>query len=374
MRGVAILSVFFYHAFYWSYGGLQFERPARLFIQAFRFGWLGVNLFFVLSGFLITGILLDSRSSPQYFQRFYIRRALRILPIFYLVLFLLALMPDQSHSFLWMSFFYLSNIAPLFGIPMSYPILWSLAVEEHFYFLWPLIVRKISSRGVLWVASGIAVAAPLLRALHFSPAMPEGFTYLSWLVADGLAMGAILAVYVRGPQCTRKDFALVSAAALGLAVLMIAVGVPFGILSRVRLLGASLLLTAAHLFFAGLLGMTLLVGTSRWSKVVNRPVLQFFGEISYGLYLIHLLVSFWYDSVIKAYFPDLQPSNGHFHLVLMRFAVSGGVATGLAFLSRRFFEERFLRMKDRFAGPSSVDGLSARWQLILHGFRDRLTR
>jgi peptidoglycan/LPS O-acetylase OafA/YrhL len=224
LRGIAILSVFIYHALYLSYGNYHFERPAELLIQATRFGWLGVNLFFVLSGFLITGILLDSKSNRHYFKRFYVRRALRILPIFYLILFLLAWMPSQSRAFLWMSFFYLSNIAPLFGIPMAYPILWSLSVGEHFYFFWPLFVRRISSQGVFWVATAISVIVPILRAFHFTPVSFEGLNYLTWLVADGLAMGAILAVYVRQPQCTRQSLARVSIGAMALAALILAAG------------------------------------------------------------------------------------------------------------------------------------------------------
>jgi peptidoglycan/LPS O-acetylase OafA/YrhL len=204
LRGIAILAVVFYHAFHWSYGSYEFGQFGRLLIRASRIGWLGVNLFFVLSGFLITGILLDSRPSPSYFRRFYVRRALRILPIFYLVLFLLIWIPNQSHAFLWMSFFYLSNLAPLFGVPMTYPILWSLAVEEHFCFFWPFVVRKLSNPGVLWVATAIAAIVPALRALHYSAVSSEGLIYLTWLVADGLAMGAMLAVFVRRPQCTRE--------------------------------------------------------------------------------------------------------------------------------------------------------------------------
>jgi hypothetical protein len=205
--------------------------------------------------FTLLGVLAwtEFASRPNYFKRFYVRRALRILPIFYLILFLLVWMLSQSRAFLWMSFFYLSNIAPLFGIPMTYPILWSLSVAEHFYFFWPFVVRKISSQGVFWVATSISVIVPILRAYHFSPVSFEGFNYLTWLVADGLAMGAILAaVYVRQPQCTRESLARVSIGAMALAVLIFAAGASFGILSRIQMLGASLLLTAAHLFFTGL--------------------------------------------------------------------------------------------------------------------------
>ena len=129
IRGIAILSVLFYHGFFWSNGVTGLQGAARLFVQLTRFGWLGVNLFFVLSGFLITGILVESKQRIDYYKRFYIRRALRILPAFYALLLVLALMPSQNGRYLFLSFFYLSNLAPLFAIPMTYAMPLSLAVE-----------------------------------------------------------------------------------------------------------------------------------------------------------------------------------------------------------------------------------------------------
>ncbi len=148
-RGIAILSVLFYHGFFWSNGVTGLQGAARFFVQLTRFGWLGVNLFFVLSGFLITGILIESKQRTDYYKRFYIRRALRILPAFYAVLLVLTLMPSQNGRYLFLSFFYLSNLATLFAIPMTYTMLWSLAV--------------------------------------------------AWFVADGLATGAMLVLFVRIP-------------------------------------------------------------------------------------------------------------------------------------------------------------------------------
>ena len=87
VRGVAVISGLLLHAFYWQYSHLRFTGTARLILLATQPGWLGVNLFFVLSGFLITGILVDSKDKPQYFRRFYWRRALRMLPAYYLLLF-----------------------------------------------------------------------------------------------------------------------------------------------------------------------------------------------------------------------------------------------------------------------------------------------
>jgi peptidoglycan/LPS O-acetylase OafA/YrhL len=105
LRGIAILLVVFYHGFFWSSNLVGLTGLPRLAVNATRLGWLGVNLFFVLSGFLITGILEDSKNSPHFFRRFYIRRALRILPAYYGLLLLLAFVPLQNGSYLLLSCF-----------------------------------------------------------------------------------------------------------------------------------------------------------------------------------------------------------------------------------------------------------------------------
>ena len=103
-----------------------------------------------------------------------------------------------------------------------------------------------------------------------------------------------------------------------------------------------------HIFFAGILVLFLLVGSSARKGWVNIATLQFFGYISYGLYLIHLLVFRIYDRVSRKFWPPLLPSDGHFLLVVFRFLIAGGLAVGFAYLSRRYFEEAFLKLKDRF--------------------------
>jgi|SRR5947209_12757957 len=120
VRGLAILGVVFLHAFYWPYSRLHFSRPAHIFIQLTQPGWMGVNLFFVLSGFLITGILIDSLDKRNYYKRFYVRRILRILPAYYAVLILLLVLGRSSLAYFGLSFIYLSNMTNLFGVPQSY--------------------------------------------------------------------------------------------------------------------------------------------------------------------------------------------------------------------------------------------------------------
>jgi len=119
------------------------------------------------------------------------------------------------------------------------------------------------------------------------------------------------------------------------------------------LLGASLQWTTINVFFSGVLLLFLVAGSGAAKRFVDIPALRFLGYISYGLYLDHLLAFRLYDRIFRHYGPGLMPSNGHFELVLLRFAVGGGAAIGVAYLSRRFYEERFLRLKDSLVPDSS---------------------
>jgi len=171
IRGIAVLLVLFFHGFGFRYGVQGLSGFPKLFVAATLPGWMGVNLFFVLSGFLITGILLDTKPKADYYRSFYTRRALRILPLYYGVLLLLAVLTrtgwvnrQASWAFLGLSFFYLSNVTGLFGVPMQYGVLWSLAVEEHFYLLWPAAVRSLSRYRVAIAGVIICILCPCLRA------------------------------------------------------------------------------------------------------------------------------------------------------------------------------------------------------------------
>jgi peptidoglycan/LPS O-acetylase OafA/YrhL len=128
---------------------------------------------------------------------------------------------------------------------------------------------------------------------------------------------------------------------------MAAIGAPFGILTRERLLGAALQFTTVHLFFAGVLLLVLLAGSGNFWRYVNVVWLQFFGYISYGLYLIHMLIFRLWDSLTRGPLPQLEPRDYRFDLVLLRFGAVLVVATLVSFLSRKYYEEKFLRLKDK---------------------------
>jgi peptidoglycan/LPS O-acetylase OafA/YrhL len=354
IRGVAVFLVVFFHGFGFRYELQGLSGIPKLFVAATLPGWIGVNLFFVLSGFLITGILLDTKSDAHYYRTFYTRRALRILPLYYAVLLLLAVLTrtgwvnrHASWPFLILSFLYLSNVTELFGVTMQYGVLWSLAVEEHFYLLWPAAVRSISRRGVAIVSMLICVLCPSLRLFYALHGYDPGAGY-TWLVADGLAIGALLAAVARGPWRSRNDMRNVTVICFASSLTMFAVGYPFGILRASRLLGFTLRETALNVLFAGVVALTLLAGTSRWEALVNRPVLQFFGQISYGVYLIHMLIFDLEDHVLGRVLLNLSAVSGRFGVMVLRFSIAGGFTVAIAYLSRWYFEEPFLRMKGRF--------------------------
>jgi peptidoglycan/LPS O-acetylase OafA/YrhL len=348
LRGIAILGVLFFHGFRADYGELPFTGARRLFIFATQPGSLGVNLFFVLSGFLITGILLESRSRPDYYRRFYTRRALRILPAYYSLLILLGILHQASAGFLGLSFIYLSNVTNLFGVSMDYHPLWSLAVEEHYYIVWPSVVKNLKPRLLAQFSLAICLVIPLARAVAFHYGHMLGGEWYTWFAADGLAAGSLLAIVLRS-SISRKHAAAGAAILLLIAPILMVAGAPFGMLSRQSILGASLQITLVNVFFAGVLLLFLIVGSSPKSKLVRSSFLEFFGYISYGLYLVHPMIFRIYDKVAGKFWPWLQPSAGHFGLIVLRFAVVSIMAVSLAYISRKYYEEWFLQLKDRIA-------------------------
>jgi peptidoglycan/LPS O-acetylase OafA/YrhL len=340
--------VLFFHGFRAEYGDLAFTGVRRSFLFATQYGAFGVNLFFVLSGFLITGILLDSRNRPDYYRRFYTRRALRILPAYYSLLLILGLLHQASTAFLGLSLVYLSNVTVLFGVSMGYHPLWSLAVEEHYYIVWPSVVRKLRPLYLAIFSLAICLIIPVARAVSFQRGHFSGGEWYTWFAADGLAAGSLLALVLR-TQVRRKQARIGAASLLTIATILLFAGAPYGILSRQTLLGASLQLTVVNTFFAGLLLFFLLFGSRSQKWMVNSSALQFFGYISYGLYLIHPLIFRMYDQATRRFWPSLQPSVGRFDMIALRFVVVSAAAVGLSYLSREYYEEWFLRLKDRFA-------------------------
>lgn len=346
IRGIAILGVVLYHAFYWGRDLSVFPVWQRRFLLSMSPGQFGVNLFFVLSGFLITGILIDSKKRPDYYSRFYFRRILRILPAYYFTILLLILLGVTSRGFLLMSLAYCANLCGLFGIALSYPVLWSLAVEEHFYLVWPAVVKRFTEQKLIYVVSAIVIFSPVSRYLYHMHAAHTGTNttsyYYTWNNADGLALGALVALLLRRPDWKRQQLRNLCIAFLVLVVLIVTIGYPESVTRRTPL-GDALQFASCNLASAGLLGIFLLVGSSSWKSVVTPTPLIFLGKISYGLYLYHVLFFRW---VVPRIHFETWMHLSQWEGMWLRAFVAGGMAVVFSYLSRQYLEEPFLRLKD----------------------------
>jgi peptidoglycan/LPS O-acetylase OafA/YrhL len=358
IRGLAILGVLLYHGLYWQVDLSRFSGVERLLLTSMWMGRLGVDLFFVLSGFLISGILLDSRGRREYYKRFYVRRALRIFPIYLAIIAILAFLKYVPLSFTILSVLYLSNLTPLWGIPIAYPVLWSLAVEEHFYFLWPAAVRNLQNKILILLCLTVIVVTPLSRLLTYILTVHGGFVNFTcneytWNSLDGLACGAAFSLLLREYQPKRSTLWLFSYLLIIIATAIWILGFPFGILTRQTPVGAALQVVPWHLTFTAMLSIFLLIGTGPWRTIVRIGSLRFLGYISYGLYLIHLLGFACVDRLF-AHFSKHPSESPGFTLLILRLMSAGSISIGLAFLSRKYFEERFLQLKSRLSSSSSV--------------------
>jgi peptidoglycan/LPS O-acetylase OafA/YrhL len=350
LRGLAILLVLVGHS------GFLEALPHAGMLEYTRFG---VDLFFVLSGFLITGILVDSRDSPHYFRNFYARRALRIWPLYYLVLFvafvvapLFAPSMRPTASSIWPAFvFYVQNI--VFAHRDTYPFAlgatWSLAVEEQFYLTWPILVFLVKKRTLAIVSVLLAVLSLSLRlSFHFHGA-PLGFVHFFTLSRlESITFGSLAALWLRSPSCTLVRWRI-------RAYQFMVFGVVGTILARILMHRNSSVVGYTFLAFAftGLLGVSL--GSDPRSSLLGRALsagwLRYIGRISYGIYLLHYpLFILW-----ARFFGTLDFYQAHKMAgSLIAFAGQIALATIAATISWRFFEEPILRLKELFPSASET--------------------
>jgi peptidoglycan/LPS O-acetylase OafA/YrhL len=365
IRGMAILLVLLYHYIYLANpdagaapGGLLYEIE-----RCFAMGWAGVDLFFVLSGFLIGGILLDARTSSRYFSTFYARRFYRIIPLYYGwigIYFALLVMPFHNHFALlsgnpekWRVLpIYLLFLQNLTKIPHAIfgtawlGALWSLAVEEQFYLVMPLAVRYLPRRKLvplLWLA---VVGAPIARlaVAHFVPQHPAAQFILTPCRADALAMGVLLAVAWRDERWRARflQFRSVVYAALilfSIAVVYLALWEPSQYSRAMAAWGFS----CVEAFFALLLVMALMKPSGIWGSICRWSLLAELGRVSYCLYVIHAAVDLLCHELLLGATPRFVGWRTCGVTVL-----AGLIAYGLAKLSWICFEHPLLRRGHAF--------------------------
>lgn len=388
VRGLAFCLVFFQH----FAGGQHIHLRA---LEAVRgVGWTGVDLFFCLSGFLITGILFDTRHDPHYFRNFYARRALRIFPLYYLCLTLLVLSTPllhlEWHAFHLCYFLYCSNFLNAFDPAMStfgftpwidIGHFWSLAVEEQFYFIWPgLILLCRSRRAIIRVCFSFIGLSILLRCIFISiylhaagshvslaehwlgrtlAAMPAPFFYRTFLYRitlfrfDSLAFGGILAMWMRDGISRQwlNRLPQIAMALLGVSCCVLLLS--FHLETPIT---AALGYTVLAMFYTALIACAINVASVR--RVFQMSMLRTIGKYSYGMYILHQIARPTLPLVIG----KLAPYVGSIPFAAV-LCTAGWFLTvlGLAKLSYMLFESKFLRLKSRFTyepRPATARGLA----------------
>lgn len=364
LRGLAIAIVIAFHYYLYDHH----FAPAHALYLLTRAGWLGVDLFFVLSGFLITGILLDQkeRGTEGFFRTFYIRRTLRIFPLYYGVLFLVfgllrftpafdepsfrALEHEQWGLWLYAVNWVNWHRGTLVFVSDSFEAnhFWSLASEEQFYMVWPALVRFLPRRAFAWLSLALIVFSFAAKAI-FAPSEEA----LMLFRMDGLVVGALLAALVRDPQSR----GWVERGAPGLFISAMAV---LGALSVWRggllhsdpwmaRVGCSVAVLGAG---GAVIAAIQVRRESYMAKLLCLRPLAFLGRYSYGIYIFHWAFHPLFERYVFEVIPR-EPTGVALVDGLLVVALKTSAAVLVAVASFHFFESPFLALKDRWAKTKS---------------------
>jgi peptidoglycan/LPS O-acetylase OafA/YrhL len=362
LRGSAVLAVLVCH-----YSSLLPQSPA---VGTLELGWAGVDLFFVISGFLITGILFDAKGSAHFFRNFYARRTLRIVPLYYgslavTLLVMLALRftsvsPRGGLEQLWAAQPSLWTYTANYWIPAQKTWspwaeivipLWSLSVEEQFYLLWPLVVFRFSRRALIWICVAVFAGALLVRLGITASGATTWFAIYTMTPtrADALAAGALVALLLRSPndEAHRRTRTLSNRAAVISAVALCFISGGFDPIHHPWL--RNFLYTDLAILFAAVLFWSIDAGSLRGipSRFYSLPVLRTIGGYSYGVYVVHLPLMYLLTATATRW-NRYDPIHPTWPASLALIAVNVAVTGGVALLSFHFFEKQFLKLKCHF--------------------------
>jgi peptidoglycan/LPS O-acetylase OafA/YrhL len=364
IRGIAILMVMGLHFVCTLVPPVDHSRFEFIAARVTGYGAWGVDLFFVLSGYLITGILWDSRGKKHFFRTFYARRTLRIFPLYYAVLllatvilpagWLLAHAPEaleirHVQGWLWP---YLTNVYIAKQGSFAVPYLshfWTLAIEEHFYLFWPFVVGLLPRKAVMRTCVALSALSLVLRlAAHCANLNIYCAEVLTPFRLDALCIGAWLALAARGPgglhdlaQRAKAGLIVASAGVLSTSLWHTVSGGEGTVSEAIR-----------GLFLALFFGCLIVLVSSAQGPVPLKSMLrlralQLLGKYSYGLYVFHGILAFYLGRHgTLAYFTRLTGSQtvGLFLQALLASLLS----TVVAVLSYELFEVHFLRLKKLF--------------------------
>ncbi len=332
LRGLAILWVVIYHS--------KPRLAGTWLCGAAQWGWAGVILFFILSGFLITSILLTTRDKPRFFHNFHARRALRIWPVYILLLVVVYLNApwfvgptiwDAARTAPWLAYiFFVQNLFHL-SLPPALEPTWALAIEEQYYFVWAPVVKLLRPPWMLAIVlAGALVLSPALRLGHHAWLTPTH----TLIHLDGIALGSLMAIGMHMLNLSRRAWL-----GIGLAAL------PAGIWAAATIAGGTAFLDSAlAVGFAGLI-LALIASTGSRNPVsaaLRSGPAKFYGRISYGLYMSHIPVFIffgWFDAKMDPY-----GIPGNLTVVAFRLVVCTLAAAALWY----GLESQILRLKRHF--------------------------
>ncbi len=358
LRGVAALMIVWYHFLLF----VPMHGVVLSFLtKAFGFGWAGVDLFFVLSGFLITGILVDSKTKTHYFRTFYGRRVLRIFPLYYgflvVVFFILPLVRTEAH--VWPStriFFwtYTSNFyfAANGWVSDNYLThLWTLAIEEQFYLVWPLVIFFVTNiehlrRGLLWAFLSVS----FLRCILYLYGVDFQVLYLNTFTrCDALMLGGYLALSVRSakPDALKlmRPSRFTMVVFLLIAFLLTDLN---GFMQGWNAIPLVAFCRAGFMFsiFAILFAWLIFAATHRSGyifRLFSHTVLRWLGKYSYALYVLHVPIAYMILRSQIAWISSV-PAFAEIELLCLYL----GTCILAAFLSWHLYEKHFLKLKKYF--------------------------
>ncbi|MEP7126171.1 MAG: acyltransferase [Byssovorax sp.] len=387
VRGLAIVLVMFLHL--WTMRSVgTVDRVAFLITNL---GWFGVDLFFALSGYLITGILLDARGADHYFRNFYLRRVLRIFPLYYAVLIgslyvLPRVLPavkaarfgtiagDEIYYWTYLSNFAMARVGGTRHGVLD--VTWSLAIEEQFYLVWPAVVFLCSRRALVRIAGALAATSLALRlGLHLLSSYNAYSIYvLTPCHLDSLVVGAILAVWAREPGGLARFQSRARVAffvTLPVVILLPIAEETFGPPNHIALGMSAIFNVVGFTLLAVLFGGLLILVVSaepgsRLHRVFTSSFLGTFGKYSYGIYLVHLPIRALFRD--RIYGPAGPGPRFHFLTMfgselpgqLIFYVLASAAAVGVAWLSYHLYEKQFLKLKRYFpsgARPSPAASL-----------------
>jgi peptidoglycan/LPS O-acetylase OafA/YrhL len=296
IRGIAALMVFFHHLCFTGFDVAPWTNPiVRVLFWLGSFGDTGVDVFFVLSGFLITAILIRDRDNPDYYRDFYWKRVLRILPLYAICALGILIFIPGSGRFVLLCVFFIANFASTLHIP-SIGGFWSLAVEEQFYLIWPTVVRRRSVATLRHWALAIICGVIVLR-LIFAFFGHHNY-WQTYLCCDGLAIGALLACMLErcqrvgdGLAARRRTLLLLAGSGMTLAGICALIPQDPRRIAFHSAVGA----TAITFLCGSFVGLSIAYSGRAAMRWLRSHVLTFFGLISYAFYMFHIFVRDIYD-------------------------------------------------------------------------------